>query len=210
MREQLIENYTRNILFNQESIVNDFVYVYKDEENVLSVKKYIGSKSKIEVPDYFDEIGERAFMNTSIESVYLSENIQHIKKDAFSHSNLKSINLEKVKYLSESCFEDTELIGSIDISNVSCIDKSVFALTLIKDIKFADFVHLSAYSFSRTYIDNLYFNSVYVEQNAFYKSLIKEIIINGDILMEEEAFNCATQLKKICSIKSINNKKVSI
>lgn len=201
LRKELIDNYTRNSIFGEESIYKDFVYSYDVEQDYLILNKYLGSDSKLYIDDCFDAIGSNFVNSDELEEVVLSKSIKEIYASAFVTSGLEKINLENVKYIGENAFAHTNLKGGIDLSFCELLERDSFAFTNIDEIKFGKFIHISKRAFSYIYtLKELIFNDVYLETEALTESYVKNVKVSGYILMEDKACLYAIYLESFDAV----------
>lgn len=98
---------------DRNTLVNLSDYLIVDDE----VVKYIGTAKVTRVPDFITRIGENAFSNSEVHTVYLPAKLKLIGKNAFSWcDNLTTINLpERLQMIDDGAFSNCSNLAEINI-----------------------------------------------------------------------------------------------
>ena len=99
-----------------ETPIEDFEYGYDGDTQGVEIKKYIGTKMKVRIPDKIEgepvtRIGFEAFRNSGVMSVYLPNTIKVIDEYAFRNCyGLININIpDSVTEIDGSAFSGSSL-----------------------------------------------------------------------------------------------------
>ncbi len=159
---------------------SDFEYEVNEENNLITITKYIGTDLNVIIPETINSltvsaIGEKAFENSTIETVILPQSCNEIKSRAFMQcKSLVSIEFNgPINEIGDMAFMWCKSLKSIDFS-LGLIHISFGALsecTSLESIIFSEnIVHISEQAFGVcTSLKNIALpNSlVTVRQNAF-------------------------------------------
>ncbi len=157
----------------KEALLSDFEY----EGTIL--KKYIGKKTEVIIPEYFTEIGESAFEEcTDLTSVIIPDSITAVGEYAFFNChNLTNISIpSSVVTIGDGVFENCIKLETVEIPS---------AITAISAYLFCGCSNLRSFSISNTITE--------IGENAFdaCDKLETITIPNSVSLIGEEAFlNC--------------------
>lgn len=125
----------RNLLVN----LSDYLIV--DDE----VIKYIGTAKETRVPDFITRIGENAFANSDVQTVYLPPKLKLIGKNAFSWcENLTAVILpESLQMIDDGAFSNCSGLTQINIpDDLKFIGANAFrACSAIKEITLPETLH---------------------------------------------------------------------
>lgn len=160
-------------------------------------------------------IGEKAFMDSNIESVVFPENVISVGIGAFLRcEKLQTVKFsgDKLAWIGTSAFEDCKSLKRIAIpKNVNVIDSSAFKDSGLFELMFEDRnvdslgLTINSKAFMGTKlkaVDFLKVNDIFVEAEAFKGTDVKSISLTGEFYLKSRAFSR-------CSIERINLKLIS-
>ena len=107
-----------NACFNNNLLDNSNSFFY-NKYNSNELISYGGKlKGNIVLPNEVEVIGEKAFMDTGIVSISLSDNISSIKSNAFKGNNLVEVYLSSnINEISIDAFSDNDYLMEIIVDN---------------------------------------------------------------------------------------------
>ncbi|MBP3422895.1 MAG: leucine-rich repeat protein, partial [Clostridia bacterium] len=112
--------------------------VINDEDPYHIKQHYIGENTitKVVIPEGVTHINEYAFANlTALEEVVLPESLINVGVGAFYNCvKLKKINLNKVKFINESAFENCAL-EELELDSINAIGNEAFKNCMLNNIK---------------------------------------------------------------------------
>ncbi|MCM1259902.1 MAG: leucine-rich repeat domain-containing protein [Staphylococcus sp.] len=149
--------------------------LYYTENNCLiekATKKLIMGCCNSIIPTDVKSIGRRAFYTRNIESIDIGENVEIIEEEAFLKCyKLQNANINGVKEIGNSCFEQCSNLKSVCLNNVDTIDakaffdcKSLESINLecvkrVKENAFTNCTNLNEIIFSHKLEELKYFNT---------------------------------------------------
>ena len=153
--------------FKLERIIDDFII--NEENEIVGITDYI--EPNVIIPDGVETIGDSAFKETNIKSLYIPNSVTHIDDSAFERSSLQKIDFDdaySLEYIGYSAFESCDKLDCVvSLPNIQAIYRSAFAYTNITQLYIGNsLVILGASAFSEN--DNL----TYVEIEGSSNSLI--------------------------------------
>ena len=151
-------------------------------------------------------IGKHAFRGSKITGMTLPESVQSI--DEFACMDLECINLDNVKDIKESAFENCDGIKCVEFnSSVNLANKSFLDCDGIKRLEFNSAVNLGEYSFSDcdSLLEVYIMNGMYFSKGAFYNckslsSIVMKSTSNYPINIDKDnVFAGCSSLKHVYS-----------
>lgn len=168
------------------------------------------------IADTTTKIGEKAFMNSKIESINFPESILTIEADAFfSCEQLHDVrfNGDNLVRIGESAFEKCSSLKRIKIpKSVRTIDFSAFRDTSLEELLFEDRtesgpeLRINVSAFMNTNLNVIDFSKIpylIIEEEAFMGANTKSLYFVGNFYIESHAFSG-------CNIESIALKSIDI
>ena len=124
--------------WSKYSNLNEFEYHLNVDQYI--VDKYIGTSKEVSIPEYIDNmpvttIGEKAFFETSVETVVLPKSISKVEQLAFGRCSIKEIYFyDNLVEIEDGCFVESNNLSTIHI-NAIITPKYV---TLDRNVTYAD------------------------------------------------------------------------
>lgn len=107
-----------NAIFNNNLLSTEEAFFYKDNTNKELISYGGKVKGNVVLEDSVEIIGEKAFLDTGIISITISNSIYEIKKEAFKGNNLVEIFLpSNVSSIASDCFLDNNYLVDVTIDN---------------------------------------------------------------------------------------------
>ena len=134
--------------------------------NGITLEKYNGSDTVVEIPKIVNCIGKTAFAGSRVEKVILHQGVKAIDENAFSASSLQEIRLPKsIVYLGNGAFANTSSLSKINIpAGLRVIPEDCFMNSGVEKVTFADRARLTG-----------------IEKNAFQGSKLKSIALPDSV-----------------------------
>ena len=181
-----------------------FVYQLNEDNASYKIVEYTGDEKTVVVPETYNDlpvtvIGERAFLDSTLCNIELSENIKEIGYRAFSRSYLgEFIAPDGLEIIDKFAFSDCDYLETVYLSKtIRSVGLDAFeGCHSLKNITIengADGIHYTA--FDRTYYSNVNVNHVNEGYNVLYADeymLYTEYGIYGVFGVKEGTYGIAS------------------
>lgn len=130
----------------------------------------------------------------SLENVTLSSTVEEIGDNAFNGSPIKNINLDNVKIIGNSAFENTQLtsLEQIDLPNVERIGSYAFGYAHFKNLVLPNVKTIASYAFTSSYIETLVANKCETIGDYAFKGCynLKSVETSAKVIGSNAFENC--------------------